>query len=142
MGAVNAFLGHGDYLFSKGKNIYFADYLGGSKRLYLPWDLDSVMSQVNHNIFNPGDHYADELLAVPLFRDQYKTILSDLLDGSMHVYEMHAFLDQMEPILTPWLLLDANNQLGDANGIASKFQGLKDWVVHRDAIVRAQIAND
>ncbi|MBC8406869.1 MAG: CotH kinase family protein [Planctomycetes bacterium] len=142
MGAVNAFLGHGDSLFSKGKNVYFADYLNGNKRLYLPWDLDSIMSQVNHNIFNPGDHYADEILAVPLFRNQYKSILIDLLDGPMQVYEIHAFLDQMEPILTPWLLLDANNQLGDANGIASKFQGLKDWVEQRDAIVRAQIAND
>lgn len=142
MGAINAFLGHGDSLFSKGKNIYFADFLGGNKRMYLPWDLDSVLSQSQHNIFNPGDHYSDIILAVPAFRDQFKQILLDLLDGPMRVDEVHAILDRMEPILTPWLLLDPNNQLGGAAGIAGEFQALKDWVVQRDAHVRQQIAND
>ena len=142
MGAVNAFLGHGDALFSKGKNIYFADYLSGSKRTYFPWDLDSVLSQEQYNIFNPGQHYADIILSVPNLRTQYKSILTELLDGPMQVSTIHDYLDQMEPILTPWLLIDSNNQIGDATEIAAKFQSLKDWVSLRDSIVRQQINTD
>ena len=142
MGAVNAFLAHGDSLFSKGKNIYFVDFLIGKRRAYLPWDLDSVLNQTQFDIFNPGAHYADHVLAVPSFRDAYKQIMTQLLDGPMHTSRMHAFLDRMEPILTSALAADPNNRIGDAAAIAAEFQSLRDWVVQRDAVVRQQIAND
>lgn len=142
LGAVNAFLAHGDSLFSKGKNIYFVDFLIGQQRAYLPWDLDSVLNQVQRDIFNSGAHYADHVLAVASFRDAYKQIMIDLLDGPMHVQEMHAFLDRMEPVLTAALLADPNNQIGGAADIATEFQSLKAWVSQRDSVVRAQVASD
>ncbi|MDA1264667.1 MAG: CotH kinase family protein [Planctomycetota bacterium] len=142
VGAVNAFLSHGDSLFSKGKNVMFADFSTGQKRQYYPWDLDSVMTKLNHDIFNPGDHYADALLGVPAFRDQFKQILTDLLQGPMHEAEAAQFLDQMEPILTPWLELDPNNRIGTGAAIAGHFQSKQDWIVQRKANVLSQIAND
>lgn len=140
--AVNAFMGHRDSLFSKGKNTMFADFSTGRKREYYPWDLDSVLTQQNHNIFNPGKHYADSIYAVPAFRAQFKQILGDLLAGPMHPNEMHAFLEAMEPILTPWLVQDPNNKIGNAQDIAQHFQQKKDWVTDRAVIVLDQIAND
>ena len=142
MGAVNAFMSHGDALFSKGKNVMFADFSTGMKRRYYPWDLDSVMTQLNYNIFNPGDHYADTILGVPEYRDQFKQILTDLLNGPMSESEAALFLDEMEPILTPWLLLDPNNKIGSAGDIAAHFQKKKDWITQRKAIVLNQISQD
>jgi len=142
VGAVNAFLSHGDSLFSKGKNTMFADFSTGKKREYYPWDLDSVMTKLNHDIFNPGDHYADAILGIPSFRDEFKQILGDLLLGPMHEAEVAAYLDVMEPLLTPWLELDPNNRIGFGTAIADHFQAKKDWVTSRKAAVLAQIAGD
>lgn len=142
MGAVNAFIGHRDSLFSKGKNTMFADFSTGRKREYYPWDLDSVLTQVNHDIFNPGQHYADAILGVPSFRDQYKQILADLLAGPMSVDQIHVLIDQLEPLLTPWLEPDVNNQIGSAADIADHFQAKKDWFTSREAIVLTQLASD
>ncbi|MFT5291650.1 MAG: hypothetical protein ACI8QC_003134 [Planctomycetota bacterium] len=142
LGAVNAFMGHRDSLFSKGKNTMFADFSTGRKREYYPWDLDSVLTQQNHNIFNPGKHYADLIYAVPVYRAQFKQILGDLLAGPMHPTEMHSFLDSMETLLAPRLLQDANNKIGTAQDIAQHFQQKKDWVTDRAVIVLDQIAND
>ena len=51
-------------------------------------------------------------------------------------------LDDLEPLLTPWLVIDPNNQIGDASAIASHFQSKEDWFVNRKGIVLDQIAND
>ena len=122
--------------------VMFADFSTGMKRRYYPWDLDSVMTQLNYNIFNPGDHYADTILGVPEYRDQFKQILTDLLNGPMSESEAALFLDEMEPILTPWLLLDPNNKIGSAGDIAAHFQKKKDWITQRKAIVLNQISQD
>ncbi len=141
MGAVNALVSHPDSLFSKGKNLHFADFTVGSKRRYYPWDLDSVMNQLNWDIYNPGKHYADHLLGTPAIRAEYRQLFTDLLDGPLAEAEIHAFLDRMEPILTPWLELDPNNQIGFGGSIAAHFQAKKTWLGQRIPIVRTQIAN-
>ena len=82
MAAVNAFVANPDALFSHGKNCYFADFLGGRLRMYFPWDLDSVLTRVSFDIFFPPEEpYPAVILGVDLFRDLYKQIMSDLLDG-------------------------------------------------------------
>jgi len=142
MGAVNAFVGHGDSLFSKGKNTMFADFSTGRKREYYPWDLDSVLTKLNFDIFNPGDHYADVILGITSFRDQYKQVMTDLLMGPIDEARVSSFLDGMEVLLTPWLESDPNNQIGSSQDIAKHFQKKKDWVTDRKIIVLNQIAND
>lgn len=142
IGAVNAFMGARDALFSKGKNAMFADFSTGRKREYYTWDLDSVLTQINHDIFNPGQHYADVILGVPSFRTQYKQIMTDLLAGPMHESVVAAYMDGLELQLTPWLVIDPNNQIGTAADIASHFQAKKDWFVNRKAIVLNQLASD
>jgi hypothetical protein len=142
MGAVNSFLSHPDALFSKGKNCAFADFMGVPKRLYYPWDLDSVMNKLNWDIFNPGDHYSDAILGLTPYRDQYKSILGTLLTDALHEDQVHSYIDAVEPLLTPWLEIDPNNQIGTGNAIPQHFQKIRDWIVLRKANVLAQIAND
>ncbi|MBC8328909.1 MAG: CotH kinase family protein [Planctomycetes bacterium] len=141
LGAVNALVSHPDSLFSKGKNIHFADFAFGSKRLYFPWDLDSVMNNLSWDIYNPGKHYADHLLGAPAIRAEYRQVFTDLLDGPLAEPGIHAFLDAVEPILTPWLELDPNNRIGTGAAIGGHFQAKKTWLGQRIPIVRAQIAS-
>ncbi len=140
LAAVNALVSHPDSLFSKGKNIHFADSALGWKRRYFPWDLDSVMNQLQWDIYNPGKHYADHLFGTPAIRAEYRQLFTDLLDGPLAEPVIHGFLDRIEPRLTPWLAADPNNQIGGAAAIPGHFQSRKDWLGQRIPIVRAQIA--
>ena len=108
----------------------------------LPWDLDSVMNKLNWDIFNPGDHYSDAILGLTPYRDQYKSILGTLLTDALHEDQVHSYIDAVEPLLTPWLEIDPNNQIGTGNAIPQHFQKIRDWIVLRKANVLAQIAND
>ncbi len=54
LGAIDAILGNADDLFPKEKNIYHADFLGGKRREYFNWDLDSVIGQVDYDIYTFG----------------------------------------------------------------------------------------
>lgn len=141
LASVEAFIACHDGLFSKGKNAFFADSLSGFKRLYFPWDLDSVLTQLNHDIYNPGDHYADIVLGVPAFRDQYRQIFTDLLDVPLQEAAIHSFLDAVRPVLRSWIALDPNNQIGTAQDVDAHFQAKKNWISQRIPIVRAQLSN-
>ncbi len=142
LGEVNAFLSAGDSLFSKGKNCSFADFLVDPRRHYYPWDLDSVMGKLNWDIFNPGSHYADAILGLKPLRKQFKMNLKKLLAGPLHENRMHAYINEVEPFLTPWLEIDPNNQIGTGSAIPQHFQKIRDWVEQRKAIVLVQIAAD
>jgi len=141
LAAVDAFIAAPDALFSKGKNCSYADFATGG-RLYFPWDLDSVLNDVNFDVFNPGQHYADIVLGVPAFRERYKGILTDMVDGPLHEDAARAYLDAMEALLTLPLSADVNNQIGDAGAIAEHFDRLRAWIVERKANVLAQVAAD
>ena len=106
MGAVNAFTGNGDMLFSKGKNFWFVDYEDNlvMKRRYTPWDLDAVFSGsgVSRSIYassgGSGAGYVNMLFDIPEFRMRYNEIMLDLLNGPLSVSEMHGYLNRLEPI--------------------------------------------
>ena len=55
MGGLNAFMGNSDSPLLKDNNYYFYDWPGG--RLYLPWDLDTVMNRT----FNLDDSALDRV---------------------------------------------------------------------------------
>jgi hypothetical protein len=135
--AADAFQGNPDALLTKGKNFYFADFLGGALRMYFPWDRDSSLSgnAVNASIFPAGSDYA-ALLNVPPFRAQYNRILEDLVCGPWSEASLLAFVDAVEPVLTNALAADANNQFGDP---AERFDSLRAWLSARVAAVTAQI---
>ena len=134
MGAVNAFTGNGDMLFSKGKNFFWADYEDATtmKRQYVPWDLDAVFSGggVSRSIYagsgGGGAAYVEMMWDIPTFRARYNEIMLDLLNGPLAVANLHAYLNQLEPI---------------APG-AGSFQALRDFVTARHAFVLNEVQND
>ena len=63
-----------------------------------------------------------------------------LLDGPLSVENLTAFLNEMEPILTPYLAADPNNQIGE--DIAGHFDSLRNWVSNRHANVYDQVIAD
>jgi hypothetical protein len=78
--------------------------------------------------------YQEVILRHPTFRAQYNQIMLGLLDGPLSVANLHSFLNQTEATLSAALAADPH--LGEGN----EFQRLRQWVVERDANIRAQLA--
>jgi hypothetical protein len=138
LGAVNAFTTNEDELFTKGKNVWFADFDEG-ERLYFPWDLDSVFKTTNHPIYGTKTAYQTRIVNNPHFRVQYNQIMLDLLNGPMSDTELNSFLDALESELTPWLLADPN---GDVPNPAARFDDLRSWITARRLNVLSQVQAD
>ena len=146
VGAVTAFVAGADALFPKAKNHYFADFLNGPVRMYMPWDLDSVMSGpgVNFDIYTGGTGspnsraYQLILLTNPTFRAQYSQIMNDLICGPLSEASIVALIDAVEPVISAAVGADPNNQIGSPAG---HFQSIRDWVGQRIANVAGQIDN-
>jgi hypothetical protein len=140
LGAIEAFTGNGDGLFTHdGKNHFFADFAPPTelKRVYFPWDLDTGVSDVNFPISGSAGAYQTQILGHPWFRQWFLHLMSDLLDGPLSTEALTAFLNELEPVLTPALLEDPNSSMeGDPAG---HFQSLREWVTNRIANVRGQI---
>ncbi len=143
LGAVNAFAYGPDALFSKGKNFYFADFLGGAKRMHFPWDLDSALGNLatNRGIYNrgtgPGRAYEDQIIDSPHWRPLYDQAMAMLLAGPLAEIDLLAFLDQTEALIGPALAADPNNQLGE--GVGSYFDLVRSWVTGRTIDVLGQL---
>jgi hypothetical protein len=147
VGAVNAFSTNPDELFNKGKNFFFADFLyyfAGGRRMYFPWDLDAVFRRTDASIYGqrgPGGSlqqhpYQQIILNHPLFRCQYNRIMLDLVDGPLSPAAVGPFLDQLEPVLAPYLAADPAEAENDS------FASLAAWIANRNANVRAQLLAD
>ena len=140
MTAIDAILGNPDALFSHGKNCYFVDFLGRKKRMYFPWDQDSVVTGTDFPIYyDPNEAYPATLFPVPAYLARYTEILRGLIEGPLEEQVLIVFLDQMEPILSDILCLDPNNQIGDAAEIAERFDDLRAWVPTRYANIQQQL---
>jgi len=140
LGALDGFVGNGDALFSHGKNFYHADYVEG-RRVYLPWDLDSTIRSTNLSVYGSDrEEYTQIILDHPVFRRQFNEIMLDLLDGPLAADAIIAFLDQLEPVLTPALEADQNSKVGD--DVAGHFEQLREWIVRRGDNVRGQLLAD
>jgi hypothetical protein len=138
LAAVDAFCGNPDGIFSHAKNFFFADFapITGRRRMYFPWDLDAVLGG------NAGDIYANQsaygvILTLPPFRAQYSQIMNALLCGPLSEGNLHAFLDAVEPALTPHLLADPNRIFTES--VADHFDNRRAWLSQRILAVRAQI---
>jgi spore coat protein CotH len=151
-GAVSAFTMGPDAMFSKGKNFYFIDF-SGDKRLYIPWDLDTVFisSEPNGSIYGSEKRkrgqtvlsqtaYQEVILNNPTFRSQYERIMADLLKGPLKLSDQIAFLNALEVLLTPALQADANKNFAGSS-VSERFDSLRQWVTGRDSNIKDQLAN-
>jgi len=141
LAAIESFIAYGDGLFTKGnKNVFATDFLPGmnQKRKYYAWDLDSGFSSTSWDIYSGGPGqtssrmYQTEILAHYWFRELYRHTYSDLLDGPLSVESLTKFLNQLEPVLTPYLAEDPFIGSGD-------FNSLRQYFTNRIANVRGQI---
>jgi spore coat protein CotH len=137
LAAVEQYTANGDALFSKGKNVFFADFDGvsGGLRSYLPWDQDSVFNGVTKSVYGAGP-YANLILNDPVFRAEYEQIMRDLLNGPLSVTNLNGFLDQLQAALSPSLEADPYSRIDD---VAGHFDDLRSWVTHRNANVLNQL---
>ena len=142
LAAIESFISYGDGMFTKGtKNAFATDFLPemNQKRKYFAWDLDSGFSDVDFDIYSggPGQQskrkYQTEILHHYWFRDMYRHVYSDLIDGPLSTARLTKFVDQLEVALAPYVAEDPF--LGSENEFAS----LRQFFSNRVANVRGQI---
>jgi hypothetical protein len=138
LAALDAFSGNNDAIFSAGKNFTYVDFgtASGRKRRYYPWDMDAVLGGNARGFYNGGSAYASTFLAIPQYRAQYSQIMNSLLCGPMSEANIMAFLDAVEPILTPHLEADPNSGVEDGEGF---FDNRRTWLHNRILLIRSQI---
>jgi hypothetical protein len=130
MGAVNAIVANSDAPLGKNNNYYFYDWAGGG-RLYIPWDLDTVM-KVNSALFGASmsDMYTSVLFTH--WEDDYDAILTELLEGPLNADWMDEELTLAGSVAGASLEADpfvAGTSFADA---ASKLKGW--WAARHPAI--------
>jgi len=168
-GAVDAFTGSPDSLFSHEKNFYIVDYasegtctdlpgvaddLNRQKRLHFSWDLDSAISNVNQNIYGKLSKHRGKLQLNQtgyqeqlLINDPYQGVFFRTqynenllrLTDLTVIQKAQQFLTDVEPILTPLLLADPNSKI---NNPTAHFNSLRTWLSNRAGIVRGQVCAD
>lgn len=140
LAAVEAFMANRDGMFTKdGKNSFAVDLLPSTqqKRRYFPWDLDAVLSSTTWDIYTGGSStrpYQTHILAHAWFRQMYRHLFTDVLDGPLSLTNVTSFLNQLEPVLAPYLDEDPNEPSG-----AGEFASLRQYFTNRMANVRGQI---
>ncbi|MDA1006252.1 MAG: lamin tail domain-containing protein [Verrucomicrobia bacterium] len=135
LGACNAYIENTDGLFKRnGKNSFAADFLPPNQRLrkYFPWDLDTGIRQGNENIY--GNFFQNTIILDPWFRRVYEHTLRELIEGPLSAASLHAFLNDLEPVLAPALASDPFISAGPGS-----FTSLRNWVVTRNANVLGQL---
>ncbi|MHC4610479.1 MAG: CotH kinase family protein, partial [Planctomycetota bacterium] len=132
-----------------GGNGFCADFLDGTPRMYYPWDLDGITKSTRSNIYTrtkgrgrpDPTPYQEMIIGHPTFRAQYNQVMTDLLNGPFNEADIHAFLDAVEPLISPSLEEDPNNNM-DGGGVAGRFDGIRDWISARILNVRQQVYED
>jgi spore coat protein CotH len=147
-GAIDAFCDNPDALFSHGKNFFFADFdHSGLKRRYIPWDLDAVFRSTSASIYGRAARrgvkqtpYQEILLDHAGIRTRYNALLAAMIaeGGPLSEANLNAFLDALEPVLTPAL---AEDPYGTEDPAAT-FASLRSWISARIPNVLAQIAGN
>jgi hypothetical protein len=154
--AIDAFVANDDAMLTKGKNFFFVDRTGELRRHY-PWDLDSVFRAPLSNIYAIGSssttskrgvtattytqsQFQTMILNHPVWRAQYNSIMTGLLDGPLSASSIDALFARVRPALELAMATDPYSSQGDiATSIADHLDALRAWIAARQQTVRAQI---
>lgn len=136
LGAVNAWAYSPDNLFSKGKNIFFADS-EYEKRKYYSWDMDANFGSLNatKSIYEIGNSpYEDLILDNTAFRPTYDQIMRTLINGPFKTTTLVPLINQLQTAILPALSADPFNpcSVGD-------FDALRSFVSARNTNVASQL---
>ena len=146
-GAVAAFHGSADDLFTKGKNFYYVDQGDGFeyKREYYQWDLDQAFSNFdpNRNIYqmaaDRANQYEDALIKLQdaPFRSEYNAIHDRLINGDTPVFSaasMAADIESLRILLQSALLEDPYSK-----SALDSFDVIQAYFGVRIAAIRSQL---
>jgi hypothetical protein len=146
--AVEALVDDKDGLCDHNNNSFFVDVstsrmAAGERRVYMPWDLDTVFQNTRANIYGGRSNvkklvqsqYEVVILNHPIFRAQYNGKIFSLTDpaGPLSETNLNSFLDQLETILGPSLAADPYPTSGTGT-----FDRLQSWLAARYANARSQ----
>lgn len=107
-------------------------------RVYIPWDLDTTMNDVDLHVFDGGvggqtSMYTDALFSS--WRSDYEAIIADLVGGSLSLQVVMDEIDRVEAVAT-----DALDGDPYATGsTAATIGGTKSGWTDRHAAVSAQL---
>ena len=147
--AVEAFIDAPDGFFAKPNNYYFADFDPslGRKRLYFPWDLDTVFKKADRNIYGrfQGQNFIqtefqDILFNHPTFGPQYDQIMRNLLVGPLQGSNLTTLVTDTETAISADLIADVNNNIGNAADVSVAFDELRQFMLDRVANVQTVVA--
>ncbi len=141
LAACEAFVENNDGLFThSGKNSFAADFNPPNlrRRLYFPWDMDASIKDGNSGIYG-SEPYQTQILGHAWFGRVYEHTLRELLAGPLATASLHAFLDQLEPVLGP--ALEADPYAAPEGGSAAAFADLRDWAARRTANVATKFVH-
>jgi hypothetical protein len=137
-GAVNAIIANSDAPLFKDNNYYWYDYAGG-KRVYIPWDLDTVMNHDMHvvdgGVGGQTEMYTGVLF--PTWSPEYRAIIDSLLTNALTETAIHGELDLVLQAAANAFARDPY-VTGSLDGAVS---GLKSYWTGRLADVATQIGN-
>jgi hypothetical protein len=128
--AIEAFIANNDGLFTKsaanqGKNSFCVDWLPSTqhRRYYMPWDLDGGFNNTGWDIYLGGSkgRYQTMILGHYWFREMYRQIFTELLDGPLSGAALNAWLDRWEEAVGPALAEDPNADPGEIASARSFF---------------------
>jgi hypothetical protein len=141
LAACEAFVENNDGLFThSGKNSFAADFNPPDlrRRIYFPWDMDASIKAGGTQIYG-SEPYQTQILGHPWFGRVYEHTLRELLQQSLSAASLHAFLDQLEPVLAP--VLDSDPYIAQGGGAAAAFDDLRGWVSTRTASITSQFVH-
>lgn len=147
LGAVEAFTGNSDALFSHSKNFNFSDFAFPAEgatappRVFHPWDLDTGFrgADTDRSIYDVakngnGDDYEQLILINPALQPIYEEVFCELLAGPLQLPGLQKDLDDIEAAIGPALAADP--LAGEAAG---SFAALGNWLAERIPNVYGQL---
>jgi hypothetical protein len=136
MGAVNAIVANTDAPLGKDNNYYFYDRAGGG-RLYLPWDLDTVMKADTPLFGAPMTTLYTGVLFTH-WEDDYDAVLTELLKGPLGAGWLNEELTLAAPIAGPSLEADPFITGGTFEDAGAK---LNAWWSSRHSAIHQEVLN-
>jgi hypothetical protein len=135
MGAVNAIVANADAPLIKDNNYYFYDWAGGG-RVYIPWDLDTVMKQTTPLFGTTGTTQYTGVLFTH-WEGDYDTVLTELLEGPLGAGWLEEELNHTAPIVGPSLEADpfvTGGPFSDAAGTLKQWWTTRHTAIHQEVI--------
>jgi hypothetical protein len=132
-GGVNAIVSNADAPLIKENNYYWYDW-GGGPRVYIPWDLDTVMKNFTA-LFGSGSITYTSILFTH-WEDDYDVLLTGLLSGPLALADIHAELDRVQSVAGAALSADPTVT---GQSVSDEVSSLKAWWTTRHVQLSSEL---